>query len=160
LIQDFISGPNHFVDKFDLQRDIFLHMPHLRQFNFHIRSILKGNSHIDIDTIRQSFIQQKQLVDFVLDYFSNSYTQCQNYSLLFTSTRLDFMSNRFPLFDIYNTFSNVTRLLLFDDIKPFENGFFERMARALPHLKTLNVFNQLEQEEPLITLSLPYFLFL
>ena len=41
----------------------------------------------------------------------------------------------------------VTILLLFDDVKPFENVFFERVARALPHLKTLEIFNQLEQQE-------------
>jgi hypothetical protein len=140
-------GLNHFIDGFDLQRDIVSYMSHLRQFNFHIRSVLGGTSHIDIDTIRQSFIQQKQPVDFALDYFNNNYSQCQIYSLPFIGNRLDFISNRFPLFDVNNTFSNVTKLLLFDDIKPFENAFFERLARALPHLKILDVFNQLEQEE-------------
>jgi len=140
-------GLNHFIDGFDLQRDIVSYMPHLRQFHFHIRSVLKSTSHINIDTIRQSFAQQKQPVDCALDYFNNNYSQCQIYSLPFIGNSLDFISNRFPLFDVNNTFSNVTRLLLFDDIKPFEKAFFERVARALPHLKILDVYNQLEQEE-------------
>ncbi|CAF5135205.1 unnamed protein product, partial [Rotaria magnacalcarata] len=55
------------------------------------------------------------------------------------------MSDLFPLFDINNTFSNATILLLFDDAKPFETIFFERMARALPRLRTLEIINQLEQ---------------
>jgi hypothetical protein len=41
----------------------------------------------------------------------------------------------------------VTTLLLFDDVKPFENAFFACVARALPHLKTLEIFNELEQQE-------------
>jgi hypothetical protein len=36
-------------------------MSHLRRFHIHIRSILKDPSHVEIDTIRQSFIQYQQL---------------------------------------------------------------------------------------------------
>ncbi|CAF2080477.1 unnamed protein product [Rotaria magnacalcarata] len=57
------------------------------------------------------------------------------------------MSNRFPLFDINNTFSNLTILLLFDDAKPFETIFFGRIARALPRLRTLEIINQLKHQE-------------
>ncbi|CAF1420224.1 unnamed protein product, partial [Rotaria magnacalcarata] len=56
------------------------------------------------------------------------------------------MSDLFPLFDINNTFSNVTIFLLFDDAKTFETIFFERMARALPRFRTLEIINQLEPE--------------
>ncbi|CAF4230251.1 unnamed protein product, partial [Rotaria magnacalcarata] len=41
----------------------------------------------------------------------------------------------------------VTKLLLYDDIQPFESSFFERVSRALPHLRTLDVMNGLEQQE-------------
>ena len=132
-----------------LERDILPYMPHLRQFHFHIRSIAKNASYITINRIRRSFrtLQQKPF-DCVLDHFKNQYGQCQIYSLPFIGTRLDFISNRFPLFDNNNnTFSNVTTLLLFDDIQPFENIFFEQLARSLPRLKTLEIFNQLEQQE-------------
>ena len=64
--------PRHFIDGYDLQRDIISYMPHLHQFHFHIRSIVAYTSHIDIDTIRQSFVNQEQSVDCVLDYFNNS----------------------------------------------------------------------------------------
>jgi len=139
---------NHFVDGFDLEKDIVSYMPHLHQFNFHIRSILKNATHIEIDTIRQSLLKyQQQSVDCAVDYFNNNYGQCQIYSLPFIGNRLDFISNRFPLFHINNRFSMVTMLLLFDDVKPFENLFFVRIARALPHLRTLEVFNELEQQE-------------
>ncbi|CAF1123221.1 unnamed protein product, partial [Rotaria sordida] len=139
--------PNHFIDGSILERDILSYMPRLRQFNYHIRSILKHASHIKIDKIRQSFLKEQQSFDCVLDHFKNNYGQCQIYSLPFIGTRLDFISNRFPLFDINNTFSNVTILLLFDDVKPFENIFFERLTRALPRLRTLEIINQLEQQE-------------
>ncbi|CAF1227901.1 unnamed protein product, partial [Rotaria sordida] len=139
--------PNHFIDGSILERDILSYMPRLRQFNYHIRSILKHASHIKIDKIRQSFLKEQQSFNCVLDHFKNNYGQCQIYSLPFIGTRLDFISNRFPLFDINNTFSNVTILLLFDDVKPFENIFFERLTRALPRLRTLEIINQLEQQE-------------
>jgi hypothetical protein len=139
---------NRFIDGFDLEKDITSYMPHLRQFHFHIRSIIKNAPHINIDTIRQSFAKQhEQTVDYTIDYFNNNFGQCQIYSLPFIGTRLDFISNRFPLFDTNNIFSMVTVLLLFDDIQPFENDFFRRVSRALPRLRTLQIFNELEQQE-------------
>ncbi|CAF3033751.1 unnamed protein product [Rotaria sp. Silwood2] len=141
------TTPNYFIDGFFLERNILPYMPRLRQFNYHIRSILKNASHITIDQIRQSFRKQQQPFGCVLDHFNNNYGQCQIYSLPFIGARLDFVSNRFPLFDINKTFSNVTILLLFDDIKPFESVFFERVAQTLPRLRTLEIINQLEQQE-------------
>ena len=141
------NGPNHFIDGSDLQRDIISYMPNLFQFNFHIRSILKNADHIKLDKIRQSFIQYEQSIDYTIDYFNNEYGQCQIYSLPFIGTRLDFISNRFPLFNVENRFSNVTMLILYDDITPFEHIFFQRIAQVLPRLKVLEVFNLLQQEK-------------
>ena len=142
------SGPDHFIDGSDLQRDVVSSMPHLRQLDFHIRSIVRQASHIALDTIRQTFVQQEQQsIDCALDYFRNDYGQCHIYSLPFVGTRLDLISNRFPLFHETNHFSNVTILLLFDDLKSFEHIFFERVSRSLPRLRTLEVINQIEQEE-------------
>jgi len=146
--------PKNFINGFVLERDILSYMPHLRQFNFHIRSILKNTFRITINQIRQSFQkQQQQSFDCVLDHFKNNYGQYQIYSLPFIGTRLDFISNRFPLFDINNTFSNVTILLLFDDVKPFQSIFFERLAQALPRLKMLEIINQLEQQEKITAIK-------
>jgi hypothetical protein len=143
----------HFIDGFDLDKDIILYMPHLCQFDFHIRSILPNASHVEIDTIRQSFMKQQRSVDCTIDYFDGGHGQCQIYSLPFKGTRLDFISNRFPLFDTNKTFSMITKLLLFDDIQPFENDFFERISQALPHLKTLDIINYFEQQEKIETIK-------
>ncbi|CAF3704826.1 unnamed protein product [Rotaria socialis] len=145
------NTPKHFIDGFDLDKDIISYMPHLCQFHFHIRSILPNASHVEIDTIRQTFMKQQQPVDCAIDYFNNNHGQCQIYSLPFIGTRLDFVSNRFPLFDTNKTFSMVTKLLLFDDIQPFESAFFESVSRTLPHLKTLDIMNELEQQEKIET---------
>jgi hypothetical protein len=142
--------PNHFIDRSMLERDILVYMSRLRQFLFHIRSILRNASRITIRQIRQSFVkkqQQEQAFGCVLDHVKNNFGQSQIHSLPFIGTRLDFISNRFPLFDINITFINVTMLLLFDDIKSFENVFLERVTQALPRLRTLDISNQLEQEE-------------
>ncbi|CAF4202954.1 unnamed protein product, partial [Rotaria magnacalcarata] len=37
--------PRRFIDGYDLQRDIISHMPHLRQFYIHIRSIVVSVPH-------------------------------------------------------------------------------------------------------------------
>jgi hypothetical protein len=137
---------DRFIDGLDLERDIMMYMPHLHQFDFHIRSILRNASHISLDTILQSFSKQ-QSADCALDYFNNQYGQCQIYSLPFIGTRLDFISNRFPLFSVENRFSNISILLLYDDIKPFEKTFFQRITQALPRLKSLEIQNLLEQKE-------------
>ncbi|CAF1230576.1 unnamed protein product [Rotaria magnacalcarata] len=148
----------HFVTELDLEKDIVSYMPHLCQFNFHIRSILENASPVEIGTFRQSVMTCQQAVICTVDYFNNNYGQCQLYSLPFIGNRLDFISNRFPLFDMNNMFSMVTMLLLFDDVKPFENLFFARIACALPNLKTLEVFNKLEQQEKgMIATSYPDF---
>jgi len=86
-------------------------------------------------------------VDCRLDYLKNEYGQCEIDSLPFVGNRLDFISNRFPLFDIKNRFVNMTMLLLFDDIKSFENIFFEDVTGVLPRLRILEISNQLKQEE-------------
>jgi hypothetical protein len=98
-------------------------------------------------------MKQKRSVDCAIDYFNNEHGQCQIYSLPFMGTRLDFISNRFPLFDTNKTFSMITKLLLFDDTQPFENDFFGRVSRALPHLKTLDIINDLEQQEKIETIT-------
>ncbi|CAF3118465.1 unnamed protein product [Rotaria sp. Silwood2] len=154
LLAIYINESDRFIDGFHLERNIVSYMPHLRQFNFHIRSILQDSSYIEVDTIRQSFINQ-QSADCTIDCFNNQYSQCHIYSLPFIGNRLDFISNRFPLFDINNTFSMVTILLLFDDVQPFESDFFIRVFRALPHLRTLEISNQLEQEEKTKTITDP-----
>ena len=141
------TRPNHFIDGFVLEQTILPYLPRLCQFHFHIRSILRKASLITIDQIRQSFLNEQQSFHCVLDHFKNGYGQCQIYSLPFPGTRLDFISNRFPLFDPNKTFANVTILLLFDDVKPFESVFFECLAQALPRLQTLEIINQLEQQE-------------
>lgn len=139
---------NAFIGGYDLGNDITSYMPHLHQFHFHIRSVLENAPHVQLDTIRQSLKKEKyEFADCTVDYFNNNYGQCQIYSLPFVGTRLDYISNRFPLFDMKKTFSMVTVLLLFDDIEPFESVFFQCLAQALPYLKTLEIINQLEQQE-------------
>ncbi|CAF4169428.1 unnamed protein product [Rotaria magnacalcarata] len=46
-----------------IERDILSYMPHLRQFNYHIHSILKGASHIKI---LQSFLKQQEPFETIL----------------------------------------------------------------------------------------------
>ncbi|CAF1309438.1 unnamed protein product [Adineta ricciae] len=136
--------PNYFIDECVLEKDLLSYMYCLHQFKFHIRSILKNVSHEIINETHQSFLRQQPFI-CSYDSFKNNYGQCQIYSLPFIGTRLDFVSNRFPLFN--GSFSNVTTLLLFDDVLPFENIFFQRLAQALPRLRTLEIRNELEQEQ-------------
>jgi len=54
-----------------------------------------------------------------------------------------------------NKFSNLTTLLLFDDIKAFESIFFEQIAQGLSRLRILEVYNSLEQQERTISTKNP-----
>ena len=141
-LDDFVTG-------LDLNRDVVSFMPHLRQFSFHIRSMIRGTPNTSLDTIRQSFTkEQQQSIDCALDHFNNGFSQCHIYSLPFIGTRLEFVSNRFPLFNgSNNRFSMVTTLLLFDDVQSFEHVFFSQLAQALPHLETLEIWNKLRQQQ-------------
>jgi hypothetical protein len=138
---------NRFIDGSHLQQEITSYMPHLRQFDFHIRSVRRDGAHVEPETIQKSFSQFQQPVDSTVDYFNNGYSQSHVYSIPFVGTRLDFISNRFPLFDTRTTFSHVTTLLLYDDVQPFEHVFFDRLAQTLPHLRTLEILNVLEQRK-------------
>jgi hypothetical protein len=74
------SRPNYFIDGYDLQKDI--------------RSSVQRAPHINIETIRQTFINQRQSVDCAVDYFNNRYDQCQIFSLPFVGilSLIDFHS--------------------------------------------------------------------
>ena len=138
---------NRFIDGNHLQQQITSHMPHLRQFDFHIRSALRNAAYVEAETIQKSFSQFERPVRCAVDYFDNRHSQCHVYSIPFVGTRLDFISNRFHLLETPKTFCHVTTLLLYDDLQPFEHVFFERLAQALPHLRTLEILNALEQRE-------------
>ncbi|CAF3550461.1 unnamed protein product [Rotaria sp. Silwood1] len=70
------SKLKNFVNRFYFEKDIVSYMPHLRQFNFHIRTIFVNAIHIKIDTIRQSFVKyQQESVYCTIDYFNNNYGQ-------------------------------------------------------------------------------------
>ena len=138
---------NRFIDGNHLQQEITSYMPHLRQFDFHIRSVRRDGAHVEPETIQKSFSEFQQPVVSSVDYFSNGHSQSHVYSIPFVDTRLDFISNRFPLFDTRKTFSHVTTLILYDDVQPFEHVFFDRLAQTLPHLRTLEILNALEQTQ-------------
>ena len=57
--------------------------------------------------------------------FNNGHSQSHVYSIPFVGTRLDFVSNRFSLFDTRKTFSHVTTSILYDDVQPCEHVFFD-----------------------------------
>ncbi|UJR11549.1 hypothetical protein I4U23_015729 [Adineta vaga] len=144
-------APIAFLERLFSEKNIYRYMPNLQQFHFHIRSIFKNVSQTTIDQILRSFLKRQQLFHYVIDHFNNDYGQYQIYSLPFIGTRLDFVSNQFSLLDKCSTFSNVTILLLFDDVKSFENAFFERIAQVLPRLQTLEIINPLERREKCAT---------
>ncbi|UJR17976.1 hypothetical protein I4U23_004876 [Adineta vaga] len=93
-------------------------MSHLRQFHFHIRSILKNAAQIQINTIRQSFMNYQQSFDCI--------------------------SSRFPFFNDDKKCLMVTKLLLYDNIQAFENYAEQLLCRAdLPYLVELAIDNDI-----------------
>jgi hypothetical protein len=82
-------------------------MPHLCQFSFHIRSILDSAPHVEIDTIRQSFLRQQQSVDCTVDYFNHNYRTLEVFNKLEQQEKITATTNNLK-------FTHLDTLILFD----------------------------------------------
>jgi hypothetical protein len=133
-----------FVDGTHLHNDILVHMPQLHAFIYYISTeafsdeSVHHQSHSDI---QQTFNNMKYgSVECIIDNFPTNTTICHVYSLPFTFTRLEKISNRFPNI----VFNSVTHLYAYDTV-PMEHDFFMRISQAFPILKRFSMKNEMMQ---------------
>ncbi|CAF1169275.1 unnamed protein product [Adineta steineri] len=127
------------IDGTQINNQILVHMPCLREFIFHISTEVELHHithHLSNEDIQQTFTNiGYQQVCCILYYMVDS-VMCHIFSLPFAFDYLGYIGNAFPPVH----FSCVRELTVDDEI-PFEHEFFIRIARFFPLLKKLHVFN-------------------
>ncbi|CAF1183127.1 unnamed protein product [Adineta steineri] len=115
------------IDGTQINNNILVHMPCLRQFTFHISTEVELHHithHLSNEDIQQTFTNiGYQQVSCILYYMVDS-VMCHIFSLPFAFDYLGYIGNAFPPVH----FSCVRELTVDDEI-PFEHEFFIRIAR-------------------------------
>jgi len=133
-----------FVDGTHINNEILVHMPQLHTFIFYISTEMNIDNLTNrksISDIQQTFTNIKYgETDCIVDYFHQYQAICQVFSLPFTFTHMENISNRFPTI----VFDTVTYLSVYDTI-PMKHEFFMRISQAFTILKYLVVKNEMMQ---------------
>ncbi|CAF4832837.1 unnamed protein product [Rotaria socialis] len=134
-----IEDRTRFIDGTHLKNEVFVRMPQLYKFTFHISTETKLQHLVhglSSDDIQKTFsnIGYEQ-VACVINYCYRS-AECHIFSLPPVFDTLHSIGNTFP----FIVFSYVTSLQVHDDV-PFKHEFFLRVAKFFPSLKRLNVLN-------------------
>ena len=138
-----ICGRNMFVDGNDLKKNIVQKMPHLKKFQFNIRSNICLNNQLNFRTnedIQHTF-KDYQVISCV-DYFPASRrSQCHIHTNPYQLNTYHRITNNFPGI----LFKYVQEISLFDE-RPFEHEFFLRIEKSFPFMKKLTLVNEKPQK--------------
>ena len=134
-----IDGRNKFIDGNDINNEILIHMTQLNRLKFCISSTIRINNlnvHLFKDDIQQTFTNA--LFKKVECIINNRYpfVTCHVFSLPFMLNKLQYIGNIFP-----SIIFNHVKILLIEDVIPFQHEFFIRLAWSFPLLEQLCVFN-------------------
>ena len=138
-----VKDRTSFIDGVHLRNEIENQMPHLSTFIFNIFThnvLFSETNRPSSDDIRGTFIQGTS-GDCYVDYHLNGLGRCHIYSIPLPLTDFHGITNNFP----GGQFSHVRVLYVTDTVRPFEHEFFQRISRSFPLLKSITVFNRLEQ---------------
>lgn len=141
-----IQDRDRFIDGTDLEKGILIYMPYLSSFNFYVSTCVNAEGvvhRLSSEDIQQTFTNMRQQnVASIVQYLDSTEVLCTIFSIPFLFNRLEEIGNCFPNI----VFSYVTYLMV-EDVVPFNNKFFIRVAKAFPFLETLSIFNTLQQRE-------------
>ncbi|CAF4511882.1 unnamed protein product [Rotaria socialis] len=134
-----IEDRTRFIDGTHLKNEVFVRMPQLYKFTFHISTETKLQRLVhglSSDDIQKTFsnIGYEQ-VACVINYCYRS-AECHIFSLPPVFDTLHSIGNTFPSI----VFSYVTSLQVHDEV-PFKHEIFLRVAKFFPSLQELNVLN-------------------
>jgi len=134
-----IENRTRFVDGFELENEILIHMPRLHTFIFYIKTQIEVDDSVlelSNEDIQRTFNNVRfSQVGCIAQYCFDE-AVCHVFSLPFTSDRLEVIGNKFPNI----IFRNVTFLYVLDLIR-FKHEFFVRIAGSFPSLKFLRIIN-------------------
>ena len=140
----YVENRTSFIDGVHLNSEIQSRMPYLSTFIF---NILTYNVHFSGDDrplssdIRRTFTKGTS-ADCYVDYNWKGQGRCHIYSLPLPLTHFHDITNNFP----GGQFIHVRNLYVVDTMRPFEHEFFQRITRSFPLLRSITVFNVLEQK--------------
>ena len=140
----YVENRTSFIDGLHLNNEIQSRMPNLSTFIFNIHT---NNVHFSeddrpsSDNIRRTFIQGTSF-DCYVDYDWSGAGRCHIYSLPLPLTHFHGITNNFP----GGQFIYVRTLCVIDTMCPFEHEFFQRISHSFPLLRSISVFNLLEQK--------------
>jgi hypothetical protein len=140
-----IVNQNALINGNHLHNEILVHMPHLQTFIFYISTRYKINEsvyYLSKDHIEQTFtnIKYGQIACIIDNRIYNSVT-CHVFSLPFTFTRLEWITNGF----LNIVFDTVTHLSVYDTVS-LKHEFFMRISQDFPLLKYFFLMNQAMQK--------------
>ncbi len=131
---------NPFIDGIHLQNQILIYMPQLHAFIFYIctqNMISHLANHKSSHDIQQTFTNMKYgQTNCIIEYCRVLGVRCHVYSLPFTFTRMENITNGFPNI----IFDTVTHLSV-DDYNPLQHEFYMRISQAFPLLKFFSIRN-------------------
>ena len=124
-----------FVDGVQINNEILVHVPKLRQFSFHIHTEVFQQDvvhQLSEGGIRRTLVDIKDYQVICIVTPIARHAICQVFSIPFVFDRLEYVTHTCPSI----IFSHVTFLSVWDVI-PFEHQFFLRITRCFPMLKEL-----------------------
>lgn len=136
------------IDGNHLEKELIHHLTKLKQFLFHIHSIVSLRHVVYMpsnEDIQYSFRNFKDhpVISYV-DYFperNRYHSHMYSYSLISTLTYYNDISNHFS----GGLFKSVRQISLYDE-RPFEHCFFLRIAQSFPFLEELTLHNKKPQK--------------
>ncbi|CAF4398270.1 unnamed protein product [Rotaria socialis] len=135
-----VRNRSSFVNGTHLHNEILVHMPQLHTFIFYIsteNNINESVHRISNDDIQQTFTHTRYArTGCMVNYLNTFKAICHVFSLPFTFTRLNMITNQFPTI----IFDYVTHLHVFDVVS-LKHEFFIRISRAFPMLQFFSLVN-------------------
>jgi len=130
-----------FIDGNNLKNDIISYMPHLKTFEFNIRSAIHVETATNVSSIeyiRNTFndFTDYKIISYIDHFPDEKCSECHMYSYPNTMSHLRRLTNNFP-----GELFQYIREVLLEDQYPFEHEFFIRISQSFPLLKILSIEN-------------------
>ena len=136
------------MDGNHLKGNVLRYMPHLKDFVFNIRSIMKfdaASTSLPTDEmIRSSLtgVTKHPITSYIDYFFDKKEAHCHIYTKPYVLIEYEYLSNKFS----NELFANVRNVSLYDE-RPFEHSFFMRLAESFPSMELLSLKNKKAQME-------------
>ena len=137
-----------YINGIHLNDEILIHMSRLNKFTFSITTLVcNRNSNIILhsnDNIQRSFIDRRyqQIGSYADDNIMKLRGRCHIYSLPYEFEIFNNVTNSFR----GGIFNKVRSVTVTNDLRPFQNEFFQIISESFPFLRRLTIENDQPQK--------------